>query len=262
MIVRAVRRARGIPQGGARLRRARGRARTSRSGIASTTCRSRSSTRWASSACSAWSCPRSTAAAAADFTSLCVAIEELGRVDQSIGITLEAGVGLGINPILTFGTDGAEAAVAARPRRRPRARRLRPDRTRGRVGRRRDQDPRRTRRRSVGDQRRQGVHHQLGHRHHVGRHRHRPHRRRRRSRRSWSRRARPGFTVEPAYDKLGWHISDTHGLSFDDCRVPEANLLGARGHGIPAVPGRPRRRPHRDLGAGRRAGPGLPRPVA
>ena len=41
----------------------------------------------------------------ADFTSLCVAIEELGRVDQSIGITLEAGVGLGINPILTFGTD-------------------------------------------------------------------------------------------------------------------------------------------------------------
>ena len=39
-----------------------------------------------------------------DFTSLCVAIEELGRVDQSIGITLEAAVGLGINPILTFGT--------------------------------------------------------------------------------------------------------------------------------------------------------------
>src|ERR671919_1483885 len=41
---------------------------------------------------------------AGDFTSLCVAIEELGRVDQSIGITLEAAVGLGINPILTFGT--------------------------------------------------------------------------------------------------------------------------------------------------------------
>ena len=40
-----------------------------------------------------------------DFTSLCVAIEELGRVDQSIGITLEAGVGLGINPILTFGSE-------------------------------------------------------------------------------------------------------------------------------------------------------------
>jgi butyryl-CoA dehydrogenase len=39
-----------------------------------------------------------------DFTSLCVAIEEIGRVDQSLGITLEAAVGLGINPILTFGT--------------------------------------------------------------------------------------------------------------------------------------------------------------
>ena len=42
---------------------------------------------------------------AGDFTALCVAIEEIGRVDQSMGITLEAAVGLGINPILTFGTD-------------------------------------------------------------------------------------------------------------------------------------------------------------
>ncbi len=40
-----------------------------------------------------------------DFTSLCVAIEEIGRVDQSLGITLEAAVGLGINPILSYGTD-------------------------------------------------------------------------------------------------------------------------------------------------------------
>ncbi len=40
-----------------------------------------------------------------DFTALCVAIEELGRIDQSIGITLSAGVGLGINPILTYGSD-------------------------------------------------------------------------------------------------------------------------------------------------------------
>src|SRR5215475_3548508 len=39
-----------------------------------------------------------------DFTSLCVAIEEIGRVDQSMGITLEAAVGLGINPIQTYGT--------------------------------------------------------------------------------------------------------------------------------------------------------------
>ncbi|WP_341230121.1 acyl-CoA dehydrogenase family protein, partial [Nocardioides salarius] len=40
-----------------------------------------------------------------DFTSLCVAIEEIGRVDQSMGITLQAGVGLGINPLLTYGTE-------------------------------------------------------------------------------------------------------------------------------------------------------------
>jgi alkylation response protein AidB-like acyl-CoA dehydrogenase len=41
----------------------------------------------------------------------------------------------------------------------------------------------------------------------------------------------PGFTAEPAYDKVGWHASDTHPLSFDDVRVPEANLLGERGRG-------------------------------
>src|SRR3954454_12458935 len=48
-----------------------------------------------------------------DFTSLCVAIEELGRVDQSIGVTLEAAVGLGINPILTFGSDEQKATWLA-----------------------------------------------------------------------------------------------------------------------------------------------------
>ena len=41
----------------------------------------------------------------------------------------------------------------------------------------------------------------------------------------------PGFTVEPAYDKVGWHASDTHPLTFQDVRVPEENLLGQRGRG-------------------------------
>src|SRR5687768_14643594 len=41
----------------------------------------------------------------ADFTSVCIAIEELGRVDSSMAITLSAGVGLGANPIFTFGTE-------------------------------------------------------------------------------------------------------------------------------------------------------------
>lgn len=40
-----------------------------------------------------------------------------------------------------------------------------------------------------------------------------------------------GFTVEPAYSKVGWNASDTHPLSFDDARVPEENLLGSRGSG-------------------------------
>ena len=40
-----------------------------------------------------------------------------------------------------------------------------------------------------------------------------------------------GFTAEPAYDKVGWNASDTHPLTFDDVRVPEANLLGERGRG-------------------------------
>jgi short/branched chain acyl-CoA dehydrogenase len=42
----------------------------------------------------------------------------------------------------------------------------------------------------------------------------------------------PGYTVEPAYDKMGWHASDTRPLAFDGCRVPEENLLGERGRGL------------------------------
>lgn len=40
-----------------------------------------------------------------------------------------------------------------------------------------------------------------------------------------------GFTAEPAYNKVGWNASDTHPLTFQDVRVPEENLLGARGRG-------------------------------
>jgi short-chain 2-methylacyl-CoA dehydrogenase len=167
----------------------------------------------------------------ADFTSLCVAIEELGRVDQSIGITLEAGVGLGINPILTFGTDAQKAqwlpelvagrALAAFGLTEPEA----------------GSDAAATKTRATladgqwtlngakafitnsgtsitsvltvtartGDGEISAILVPSG---------------------------TAGFVVGPAYDKLGWHISDTHGLSFDDCQVPEANLLGARGNGF------------------------------
>jgi short-chain 2-methylacyl-CoA dehydrogenase len=42
----------------------------------------------------------------------------------------------------------------------------------------------------------------------------------------------PGFTVAKKYSKVGWNASDTHELSFTDCRVPVANLLGERGRGF------------------------------
>ncbi|MCQ1951420.1 acyl-CoA dehydrogenase family protein [Arthrobacter sp. zg-Y859] len=42
----------------------------------------------------------------------------------------------------------------------------------------------------------------------------------------------PGFTAEKPYNKVGWNASDTHPLTLTDVRVPEANLLGARGRGF------------------------------
>jgi short-chain 2-methylacyl-CoA dehydrogenase len=42
----------------------------------------------------------------------------------------------------------------------------------------------------------------------------------------------PGFEPGQPYRKMGWNASDTRPLSFEDCRVPEANLLGRRGDGF------------------------------
>ncbi|UYB37172.1 acyl-CoA dehydrogenase family protein [Arthrobacter koreensis] len=42
----------------------------------------------------------------------------------------------------------------------------------------------------------------------------------------------PGFTVEKAYNKVGWNASDTHPLALADVRVPQENLLGAEGRGF------------------------------
>ncbi len=174
--------------------------------------------------------------AGADFTSLCLAVEELGRADQSIGITLSAAVGLGINPILTFGSDEqrdrwlpdlvAGRALAAFGLTEPDAGTdAGATRTHAELN---DGDwvingtkafitnsgtaitscvTITARTGSLQDGRPEistlivpsGT---------------------------------PGLTVEPAYDKLGWHASDTHGLTFDDCRVPEDALLGPRGDGL------------------------------
>ena len=171
-----------------------------------------------------------------DFTSLCVAIEELGRVDQSMGITLEAAVGLGINPILTFGTDEQKQTWL-------------PDLVAGQKlagfgltepGAGSDAGATKTKAELVdGDWVINGAKQFITN---SGsaitslvtvtaktgmRDEQRP---------EISTiiipSGTPGFTAEKGYDKLGWHASDTHPLSFEDCRVPEANLLGQRGRGF------------------------------
>ena len=174
----------------------------------------------------------------ADLTTLCVAIEELARVDQSMAITLEAGVGLGASPIYRFGTEQQREQWL-------------PDLCAGRAlggfgltepeaG----SDAGSTRTTAVLDD----------------------------ARAEWvvngakafitnsgtditslvTITARtggagagtpeisciivpagtPGFGVDPPYRKMGWHASDTHGLTFSDCRVPAGNLLGERGRGV------------------------------
>jgi short-chain 2-methylacyl-CoA dehydrogenase len=42
----------------------------------------------------------------------------------------------------------------------------------------------------------------------------------------------PGYEIGEPYRKMGWNASDTRPLSFEDCRVPERNLVGARGMGF------------------------------
>ncbi len=173
---------------------------------------------------------------AGDFTSLCVAIEELGRVDQGIGITLEAAVGLGINPILHFGSKEQKQ-------------RWLPDLVAGRTlaafgltepasG--SDAGDTRTKAELVdGEWVINGAKQFITN-----------------SGSSLTSivtvTARTGtnpdgtaevssilvpadtegFLAEPAYNKLGWHCSDTHPLTFTDARVPEDHLLGQRGRGF------------------------------
>ena len=42
----------------------------------------------------------------------------------------------------------------------------------------------------------------------------------------------PGYRVGRTYSKIGWHASDTRELIFEDCHVPEENLVGERGTGL------------------------------
>ncbi len=162
----------------------------------------------------------------------------------------------------------AEAAVAARPGRRPHARRLRPHRARCRLRRRRDQDQGRARRRRVGRQRRQAVHHQLRLRHHLGRHGDRPHR----HPGSTANRQGRGQHDHPAVRHARLHrraglrqarLARLRHAPADLHRRPRPRGQPARRAGprLRAVPRHPRRRPGRDRRARGRLHPGLPRHV-
>ena len=72
-----------------------------------------------------------------DYFALCVALEELARVDSSVAITLEAGVSLGAMPIYRFGTEEQKQRVAPAAVLRRGTRGLRAHRARRRLRRRR-----------------------------------------------------------------------------------------------------------------------------
>ncbi len=179
--------------------------------------------------------PEAVGGADGDFTSLCVAIEELGRVDQSMGITLQAGVGLGINPIVAYGTPEQQE-------------RWLPDLVAGRTlagfgltepGAGSDAGATRTRAVLDGDTwvvdgAKQFITNSGNELTSVVTVTART------GERADGRpeisaimlpAGTPGFVAEPAYDKLGWHISDTHPLTFTGARVPADHLLGERGRG-------------------------------
>ncbi len=180
-----------------------------------------------------------------DYFALALALEELGRIDQSVAVTLEAGVGLGAMPIYKFGTEEQKQALL-------------PDLAAGRAlagfgltepGCGSDASGTATTAKEDGDSwvingakqfitnsgtditRFVTVTAVTGTR--DGR----------ASRRGDGAgggkeistiivpNGTPGFTVEPAYNKVGWNASDTHPLSFSDARVPRENLLGERGRG-------------------------------
>lgn len=169
------------------------------------------------------------------YVELCLAIEELARVDQSIAVTLEAGVGLGAMPIFRSGTE--EQKQQWLPRLTSGEALAGFGLTEAEAG--SDAGATRTTARLEGgewviDGSKQFITNSgtpitelvtvtavTG--------------------RSESGKAElsaivvpsgtPGFTVEPAYDKVGWHASDTHPLTFQGARVPEDHLLGERGRG-------------------------------
>ena len=79
----------------------------------------------------------------ADTLAYALAVEELARVDSSVCITMAAHTSLGTMPIYLWGTDEQKSEWLPELCARPPARRVRPDRARGRLRRRQHPHPRR-----------------------------------------------------------------------------------------------------------------------
>jgi short/branched chain acyl-CoA dehydrogenase len=169
-----------------------------------------------------------------DYFALCVALEELARVDSSVAITLEAGVSLGAMPIFRFGTDEQRS-------------RWLPDLVAGtglgafgltEPGGGSDAGATRTTARRDGDTwvingtkafitnsgtditqvvTVTAVTGDVDGRKQISA--------------IMVPAGTPGFTVSKKYSKVGWNASDTRELSFADCVVPAENLLGVEGRG-------------------------------
>jgi short/branched chain acyl-CoA dehydrogenase len=171
----------------------------------------------------------------ADFLTFCLAVEEIARVDSSIAITLEAAVGLGANPIFRFGTEDQK-------------RRWLVPMCRGEIlgafgltepGGGSDAGATRTTARLDGGQwvingskafiTNSGT--EISELVTITAVTGEGEEGRKEISSIIVPAGTPGFEVGRSYRKVGWRASDTHELSFSDCRVPEANLLGDRGKG-------------------------------
>jgi short-chain 2-methylacyl-CoA dehydrogenase len=172
-----------------------------------------------------------------DYFALCIALEELARIDSSVAITLEAGVSLGAMPIYRFGTEeqrqqwlpdlaagrklaafglteaggGSDAAGATRT-----TARLEDDHwvingTKTFITNSGTDITSFVTVTAVTGERPDG---------------------RKEISAILVPAGTPGFTVAPKYSKVGWRASDTRELSFSDVRVPASNLVGERGRGF------------------------------
>jgi len=166
-----------------------------------------------------------------DFTGLCIAIEELARIDSSMAITLEAGVGLGAMPIFLFGTEEQKQRWLIPLARGERIAGF--GLTEPEAG----SDSGNTKTTAISTEGEWVINGTKVFITNAGTD----------ISQHVTITARTGdneisniivpvdtegFSAGKKYRKLGWHASDTRELSFTDCRVPEENLLGARGEGF------------------------------